>query len=98
MSANSQEGDPPGEQSGDLNKEARQALGNLKNLRNIERLTSYSARLDVKRGHVTRSERYWKATSNVSEIQEPMDALSRDYRLLDTRIQEAHRLTKFIQN
>lgn len=98
---NHQEGDPPGEQPGDMNAEARENLGNLKNQRDIEHLTSYSARLDVKRGYVTRNESYWKATSNVAEIhgkQEPVDALSREYQLLDTRIQEAHRLTKFIQN
>jgi hypothetical protein len=96
-----QEGDPPGEQPGDMNAEARESLGNPKNQRDFDHLTSYSARLDVKRGYVTRSERYWKATSNVAEIhgkQEPVDALSRDYQLLDTRIQDAHRLTKFIQN
>src|SRR5688572_27296669 len=89
VAASPQEGDPPGELPGDMNAEARESLGSLKNQRDIEHLTSYSARLDVKRGYVTRNESYWKATSNVDEIhgkQEPVDALSRDYRLLGTRI------------
>jgi hypothetical protein len=87
---NSLEGDPPAEQTGDL-----------RSRKHIERLpgtTNYFARTDVKRGYVTRNESNWKVTPNVSEIHKQMDALSRDFRLLDTRIQGAHWRKSLIQN
>jgi hypothetical protein len=97
------ESDPPGEQPGDLKNS---------DLKASERLTSdisyqcsdqrsYSAQPDMYRGRETRSKNTWKGTKSVAEIhgnQEQVDALSRDYGLLGTRIQDAHRLTKFIQN
>jgi hypothetical protein len=98
-----QESNPPGELPGDLKNGDLKASERLtcKSRYQLSYQRSYSAQPDMVRGRETRSKNTWKGTKNVAEIhgnQEQVDALSRDYGLLGTRIQDAHRLTKFIQN
>jgi hypothetical protein len=58
-----------------------------------------AARVEVNRMYgVTRNEVKWKSTVSVSDLQAQIDAVSKSYRLLDTRIQEANWLTDLIQN
>lgn len=45
----------------------------------------------------TRNEVKWRSTIDVAEVQKQIDEVSKNYRLLDTRIQEANWLTDFIQ-
>jgi uncharacterized protein YqgV (UPF0045/DUF77 family) len=61
--------------------------------------TVNAARIEPNRAYgVTRNEVKWKSTISVSDLQGQIDAVSKSYRLLDTRIQEANWLTDLIQN
>ncbi len=60
---------------------------------------SPAARVEPTRGYaMTRNEVKWRATVDVAAMQKQIDAVSKDYRLLDTRIQEANWLNDLIQN
>jgi histidyl-tRNA synthetase len=64
----------------------------------LEQLSS-AARVEPTRSYVmTRNEVKWRATVDVAAMQKQIDAVSKDYRLLDTRIQEANWLNDLIQN
>ncbi len=64
----------------------------------LEQLSS-AARVEPTRGYaMTRNEVKWRATVDVAAMQKQIDAVSKEYRLLDTRIQEANWLNDLIQN
>lgn len=65
----------------------------------LERLGN-AARLDMGRSGfaVTRSEIKWRSTVDVADVQKQIDALSKAYRQLDTRIQEANWLVDLLQD
>lgn len=64
----------------------------------LERL-GQAARLDVGRGFaVTRSEIKWRSTVDVADVQKQIDALSQQYRQLDTHIQETNWLVDLLQD
>ena len=65
----------------------------------LERLGN-AARLDMGRSGfaVTRSEIKWRSTVDVADVQKQIDALSKAYRQLDTRIQEANWLVELLQD
>ncbi len=64
----------------------------------LEQLNN-AACIEPTRGYgMTRNEIKWKATVNVADIQNQIDTLSQNYRLLDTRIQEANWQIELIQN
>jgi hypothetical protein len=67
--------------------------------RNMLEQLSRASRIEPVRGYgVTRNEVKWRATMDVADLQKRIDALSQNYRLLDTRIQEANWLTDLVQN
>lgn len=64
----------------------------------LQMLTQLSGAARVEGHNYTRNEIKWRSTVDIAAIQQQIDRLSQNYRLLDTQIQEANWLTELIQN
>ncbi|HLY26527.1 MAG TPA: DIP1984 family protein [Aggregatilineales bacterium] len=89
----------PGSSDGTTLMQAIAERDRLCQERKVLEALSHAANVEPVRGFgVTKNEVKWRATVDVAGLQKDIEAISQNYRLLDTRIQEANWLTDLIQN